>query len=137
LYGDDAGRAWVFDTRTWTHGAPLEGHTGAIVTVNLSPDGATLATTSADGTTRLWDLASGRAIGTPLPGIPNHSVSAAFVDGGRQLATVYDNGRGYLWDVAPESWARRACTVAGRTLTRAEWKDALPERGYAPECAQR
>ena len=26
--------------------------------------------------------------------------------------------------------------IAGRTLTRAEWHDALPERDYAPECAQ-
>ncbi len=137
LYGDIAGRAWVFDTRTWRHGAPLVGHTGVVLTVNLSPDGHTLATTSFDGTTRLWDLASGRAIGTPLPGIANHWVSAAFVDGGRRLVTVYDTGRGYLWDVSPQSWARRACDIAGRVLTRAEWEDALPERSYGPECAQR
>ena len=32
---------------------------------------------------------------------------------------------------------RRACAVAGRTLTRAEWNDALPERTYAPACARR
>jgi DNA-binding SARP family transcriptional activator/WD40 repeat protein len=137
LYGDAAGRAWVFDTRTWRHGAALVGHTGPLITVNLSPDGRTLATTSQDGTTRLWDLASGRAIGTPLPGIAHHWVSAAFVDGGRGLVTVYDTGRGYLWDVSPQSWARRACDIAGRVLTRAEWKDALPERPYDPACVQR
>jgi DNA-binding SARP family transcriptional activator/WD40 repeat protein len=134
LYGDDAGRAWVFDAHTWRHGAPLIGHTGPVLTVNLSPDGGTLATTSLDGTTRLWDLASGRAIGTPLPGIAHRWVSAAFVDGGRHLVTVYDTGRGYLWDVSSQSWARRACDIAGRVLTRAEWEDALPERSYAPAC---
>jgi WD40 repeat protein len=137
LYGDAAGRAWVFDTRTWRHGAALVGHTGPVITVNISPDGRTLATTSLDGTTRLWDVASSRAIGTPLPGIAQHWVSAAFVDGGKGLVTVSDTGRGYLWDVSPQSWARRACDIAGRVLTRAEWKDALPDRSYAPACAQR
>ena len=95
-----------------------------------------LATTSSDGTTQLWDIPSGRPIGTPLPGDPNHPVSAAFVEGGTHLVTLDDNGRGYVWDVQPHSWARRACAIAGRTLTRAEWQNALPERDYAPACAQ-
>ena len=138
LYGDRSGRAWIFDTRTWRpRGRPLVGHTGPVVTVNLSPDGRTVATTSEDGTTRLWDLASGRAIGTPLPGLPDHRLGAVFVDGGTHLVSLYDNGRGYLWDVRPQSWARRACEVAGRTLTRAEWQTALPERDYAPACTDR
>lgn len=124
-----------FRTRTWKpRGQPVVGHTSAVLTVTLSSDGRTLATTSLDGTTRLWDAASGRAIGTALPGVPDHPVSGAFVDGGRSLVTVYDNGRAYLWDVRPDSWARRACEVAGRTLTRAEWHDVLPERDYAPAC---
>jgi WD40 repeat protein len=135
LYGDRAGRAWLFDTRTWRpHGKPLIGHTTPVLTVNLSPNGQTLATTSLDGTARLWDVASGRAIGPALPGVPDHPVSGAFVSGGRGLVTVYDNGRGYLWDVQPESWARQACEVAGRTLTHDEWQDVLPERDYAPAC---
>jgi hypothetical protein len=46
-------------------------------------------------------------------------------------------GRGAIWDVRPQMWARRACEVAGRTLNRTEWQDALPERDYAPACAHR
>jgi hypothetical protein len=107
-----------------------------VLTVSLSADGRTLATTSLDGMTRLRDVASGRTIGTALPGVADHPVSGAFVDGGRGLVTVYDNGRGYLWDVRPDSWARRACEVAGRTLTRAEWNEVLPERDYAPACTR-
>jgi WD40 repeat protein/DNA-binding SARP family transcriptional activator len=138
LFGDDQGRARLYDTRTWRpRGPPLVAHTGAVVTVALSSDGQMLATTSDDGTTRLWDVPSGRPIGTPLPGPAQHYVAAAFVDGGTHLVTLYDNGRGYLWDVQPRSWARRACEVVGRKLTRAEWSDALPERKYAPACAAR
>jgi WD40 repeat protein len=34
--------------------------------VAFSPDGNLLATADADGTTRLWNLATGQAVGAPL-----------------------------------------------------------------------
>ena len=37
-------------------GAPLTGHTSAVASVAFAPDGHTLATGSADGTVRLWDV---------------------------------------------------------------------------------
>ena len=138
VFGDEQGRVQLYDTRTSRpHGPPLVGHTGGVVTANFSPDGQTLVTTSDDGTTRLWDVSSGRPIGNALPGPAQHYVAAAFVDHGRHLVTLYDDGRGYLWDIRPQFGPRRACAVAGRTLTRAEWKDALPERTYAPACSRR
>jgi WD40 repeat protein len=136
VFGDEQGRVWRYDTRTWRlRGRPLTAHDGPVVTVNLSPDGQTLATTSDDGTTRLWDVASGRPIGAALPGLAPHDAAAAFVDHGTHLVTLDDTGRGNLWDIRPRAWAQRACEVAGRTLTRAEWIDALPERKFAPACA--
>jgi WD40 repeat protein len=136
VFGDDQGRVWLYDTHTWMpRGSPLVAHTGAVVTVSFSPDGRTLATTSHDGTTRLWEIPSGRPIGTALPGPAQHYVAAAFVDGGTHLVTLDDNGHGNLWDIQPQSWARRACQIAGRTLTRTEWNAALSERTYAPACA--
>jgi DNA-binding SARP family transcriptional activator/WD40 repeat protein len=134
FYGDSAGRVWMLDTRTWKpRGAPLAGHDGP-GTFTLSPDERALATTSRTGGTQLWDVASRRPIGTPLPG---KSATATFVGGGAHLVTLDDNGRGYVWDVRPQSWQRRACAIAGRTLTRAEWENALPDRGYAPACTGR
>jgi WD40 repeat protein len=136
VFGDEQGRVWFYDTRTWRpRGRPLVAHTGAVATVDLSPDAQMLATTSDDGTTRLWDVASVRPIGAALPGPAGHDLAAAFVDGGARLVTLDDDGGGKLWDIQPRSWAQRACQVAGRTLTRAEWDDALPERRYAPACA--
>jgi WD40 repeat protein len=136
--GDDQGRVWFYDTRTWRPlGRPLVAHTRPVDTVNFNPDGHTLATTADDGTTRLWDVASRRLIGAALPGLAGHDLAAAFVDGGTHLVTMQDTGRGALWDIQPRSWARRACHIAGRTLTRAEWNAALPGRKYTPACAAR
>jgi WD40 repeat protein len=135
FYGDDAGRVWMLDTRTWKpRGPPLAGQASPGIFA-LSPDHRVLATTSSDGTTQMWDVASGRPIGGPLPGVAGRPVSAAFVARGTQLVTLHDNGRGYVWDAQPQSWAQRACAVAGRKLTRTEWQDTLPERHYAPACA--
>jgi WD40 repeat protein len=138
VFGDEGGRVRLYDTRTWRlRGRPFVAHVGAVVTATVSPDGQTLATTSDDGTARLWDVSTGRPIGSTLPGPAQQPVAAAFVDGGTHLVTLSETGRGYLWDIRPESWARRACEVIGRTLTRREWQDALPERSYAPACAPR
>ena len=112
-------------------------HAGAVDAVNLSPDAHTLATTSDDGTTHLWDFPSGRSIGAALPGPAQRDAASAFVDAGNRLVTLFNNGSGYLWDIRPQSWASRACQVARRTLTRTEWNDVMPERKYAPACAAR
>ena len=44
---------------------PLTGHTDDVDSVAFSPDGKILASGSNDGTMRLWDVATGRQIGTP------------------------------------------------------------------------
>ena len=138
VFADHEGRFQLFDTETWKlriH--PVSAHPGEILSVNVSPDSRTLATTSFNGSTRLWDLETGRPIGEGLPGPPQTRSAAVFVRGGTHLVAVYDDGRALLWDVRPASWATQACTVAGRTLTPDEWEDALPGREYAPSCGER
>ena len=135
FFGDDSGLVWTLDTRTWRpRGAPLGVQSGG-GQFALSPDERMVAITANDGTTQLWDVPSRRPIGGALPGVAGQHVRTAFVERGRELVTLDENGHGYVWDVRPQSWARRACAVAGRPLTRAEWHDALPERDYAPACA--
>jgi WD40 repeat protein len=137
VYGDDAGQLRLYDTGTWRmRGSPLTAEPGPIVAIDLSPNNRTLAATSSDGKTRLWDIPSGRPIGA-LPAVDARPAGMAFIENGTHLATMSSDGRGAIWDVRPQMWARRACEVAGRTLNRTEWQDALPERDYAPACAHR
>ena len=136
VIADHEGQVRFFDTETWKPRArPLIAHRAGIISANVSPDGRTLATTSIDGGTRLWELPSGHPIGEGMPGPTQRRSAAVFVRGGTHLAAVYDSGQGYAWDLRPSSWARHACAVAGRPLTRAEWSQALPGRNYEPACA--
>ena len=128
---------WVrlWSTKTWKPATRiLRGHAGEVLWESMSPDGRTLATGGFDGTVRLWDLPTQREVGAPLPGLPGRLTVPQFTPDGRSLLAITDAGRAYLWDVRPSRWMRQACDVAGRTLTRTEWQDALPGRDYAPAC---
>jgi hypothetical protein len=63
-------------------------------------------------------------------------VKADFSPDGKQLLTTVIFGPRIVWDVDPESWAARACAIAGRTLTEEEWHQFLPDRPYEPACAE-
>ena len=112
----------------------LGGHAGSVTSASLSPDGRTLASGSTDGTVRLFDLATQKLLGAPLPGVPNRPVIPQFAPDGAHLFAITVAGRAFRWDIRPSAWRRHACAVAGRRLTRAEWEDVLPGRVYAPAC---
>ena len=135
--GSLKGWARLWSTKTGRPASQvLAGHAGGVIGLAVSPDGDTLAVGSIDGTIRLYDLATRQPLGAPLPGAPNTPVTPQFTPDGAYLFAITDAGRAYRWDVRPSSWARDACAVAGRTLTRTEWQAVLPGRPYAPACTR-
>jgi WD40 repeat protein len=134
--GQFDGDGQLYSTDTWAPlGRRLEAHTQRITTVEFSPDGRTLATSSADGTVLLWDVETQEPLGSPLPVEPDTFVSAVFSPDGSYIFAVSTGLRGVRLATDPEVWKRHACLVAGRELTPREWKDAVPERGYRAVCA--
>ena len=107
---------------------------GAVQTMDFSPDGSILAIGGAEPEASLWDVASGTRIGPSLTA-GSRTTEVDVSPDGRYLLQTHANGQGAVWDIDPESWSRRACRLANRTLTRAEWEQFLPGRQYEPACA--
>jgi WD40 repeat protein len=106
-------------------GAPLSGGGGALSRVAFSPDGAVLATTDHTSNVNLWDVASRQQIGRPLAGHTGDAVGVTFVDEGNTLVTSGADGSLIFWDLKPSSWEAKACALAGRNLTRDEWRQFI------------
>ena len=125
-------RVWDVRTQKLVHELD-QGGRGAF-TLEFSPDGRTLAVSGFEPAASLWDVASGTQIGPSLSAGDRRTMIDLSADGS-QMLEVHANGKGAVWDVDPESWKRRACDLANRTLTREEWEEFLPGRTYEPACA--
>jgi WD40 repeat protein/tetratricopeptide (TPR) repeat protein len=76
-------------------------HDKGVSQVRLSPDGRQVLTTGADGALRLWDTATGQAVGKPLL----HGVAvrlAEFHPDGKRVATIDGNNAVHVWDLGRE-----------------------------------
>src|ERR671918_2758739 len=124
----------VWDVRTRKLLRELDQGGNGAFTLEFSPDGRTLAISGFEPAASLWDVATGTQIGPQLIAGDRRTMIDLSADG-RQLLEVHGNGQGAVWDVDPDSWKRRACDLANRTLTREEWEEFLPGRPYEPACA--
>jgi WD40 repeat protein/tRNA A-37 threonylcarbamoyl transferase component Bud32 len=125
-------RLWDVRTRRPVHELDTGGAT--TTTLEFSRDGRTLAVSGfLEPVASLWDVATGTQIGRSLTAGRRTAMADLSSDGRRLLMTLA-NGQGAVWDVDPESWERRACALANRTLTREEWQKFLGDRPYEPAC---
>ncbi len=115
--------------------APLHAATGNIDTVSFSPDGSLVAAGAYDRSSTLWDVRSHRQVGDSFPEQVGAAPTVLFEPDGRLL--IYYDSNAAQWPSGVQSWERFACRVAGRDLTRAEWRDILPSRAYMHVCPAR
>ncbi|KAG2751533.1 WD40 repeat-like protein [Suillus brevipes Sb2] len=88
----------IFDTATWQQIAILEGHTGFVTAISLSPNNRLLASASYDKTARLWNLDTNLPVGPPLQHEHHQVNSASLSPNGKVLVTACENNA-YTWDV--------------------------------------
>jgi WD40 repeat protein/DNA-binding SARP family transcriptional activator/energy-coupling factor transporter ATP-binding protein EcfA2 len=132
--GDNSGNVDFWDALSGRQlPETLGGDGGPVSSVSFDSTGNRLVTTSDDGNIRLWDLTDDKLIGAPLPGGNGFGRGTFYPDGDHVLA-VFPSGTGIVWNVDPASWSAQACRVARRNLTRAEWRDFLPQRPFRPVC---
>lgn len=80
-------------------GPHFKGHRFLVIAMALSRDGATLLTSSQDGTARLWSTADGRCLHV-LADPSGSFVSAAALHPGGGIAASASVGQVHLWDTA-------------------------------------
>lgn len=78
----------------------LQGHTGEITSLAFNPDGRRLASTSKDGTTRIWDVEKGTEL-----------IRLVAIDGGEEWVATTPDG---LFDGSPGSRQLTMFRVPGR-----------------------
>lgn len=99
----------------------------------FNPDGTVLAVGDTAGV-RLYDLATATQIGPLLlNGTSGQYTNLEWAADGTRLITS-NAGVVTSWDMDPTSWARRACAMADRNLTEAEWAQYLPAEPYRATC---
>jgi WD40 repeat protein len=157
-------RFWqVIDLKSITPlGTPTTGFSRIPASLTFSPDGVLLAAGDDVSQITLWDVTNLRAP-VQLGGPVNVGVSATGIYAGRdarrnrevnKLAFTRDSrtliatwpvvghdGRTVddspkQFDVDPVSWIVRACQLAGRNLSRAEWAQYLGDLPYRATCDQ-
>ena len=80
----------------------MDGHTHGVTCLAYAPDGAQLASGSADGTVRLWDL-KGEKLERVLDGHTSAVECLAYAPDGAQLASGSADSTVRLWDPGGEN----------------------------------
>jgi len=87
----------VWDSKTCTHIATLQGHSCTVSSAIFSADGLRVASASEDKTVRLWDSTTGAHIAT-LKGHSGSVFSVTFSPDGSRLASVSEDNTVRLWN---------------------------------------
>ena len=128
-------------------GAALKGHTGPVGGVAYSPDGTLLASSTLGfSRNRLWDAATGAAVGLELVSGRTPATFASFnlthyqgsrpdfAPDGRSVAVPSFDGTTAMWDLQPAHWLAAACDLVGRNLTAEEWDQYMGRLAYRDTC---
>ena len=123
---DDAIHLFTVGPRGYIATKTLTGDSNDVRSLAFNVDGRTLASGSTDTTVRLWDVAVGTELGTPLSADSGSVEGVAWLPGGRLLASASVDGTVRLWPgvtqpSSPATLGAEVCTLLGAGLSRAEW----------------
>ncbi len=103
----------LWDSATGRELLTLSGHTGWVMGIAFSPDGNRLASTSLDGTVKIWSLTPGQETVTVSGPGAGYGTRVAYNPNGQEFATNGGDGTATLWNA--ETGEPRL-TLAGHDL---------------------
>jgi WD40 repeat protein len=101
--------------------------------VTFAPDGHQFAALQTNRV-GLWDGHTGAYQGSlPLPELATDG-SIRYLPDSLGILVAARDGRTWVADTRTATWPERACALAGRNLTAAEWEQFFPSRPYEVTC---
>jgi WD40 repeat protein/DNA-binding SARP family transcriptional activator len=129
---DATGNMRLLDAKSLTWASPDSGAAWGDDR-DYAPDGSQIAAVRADRIS-LWDGDTGAYVASlPLPA-NSGLVSIAYLEDSSGLVIGASDGRTWTADTRTDTWTERACRIAGRNLTKAEWTQFFPNRPYHATC---
>ncbi len=135
--GRTDGTLSVIDTRTWrlVH-EPARVHAEAVLDVEWLPDSNTVVTAGKDELVSLYDVDRDLVRSRALPASvhPGDGFTFLLPSPDDEVVVFNEGEAGHRYPLDPAELLARACTVAGRDLTRTEWDRYLPGEPYRRVC---
>jgi WD40 repeat protein len=122
----------VADTRTGLVQRRWQAAPFPVKHVTFTPDGRFILS-GADGKAAIWsvDTPSTTSAVIDIAHGPADVSVVVLRDG---IATIYPGGPSLLWDINADNLLAHACAIAGRNLTKDEWRKIMPNRPYQRTC---
>jgi WD40 repeat protein len=122
LVPSESGDVFVVDAVTGKPmGAPLIAGGTALQAASFTNDMKWIVALSRDGALRLWDATTHRSVGPPMQAHDGYADSLIAYGPELMITGSQNDGHVVVWNLDPATWGPRACELAGRNLTQAEW----------------
>ncbi|MCX6065510.1 MAG: hypothetical protein NT121_07115 [Chloroflexi bacterium] len=132
--GSGDGTILLWNPLTYARSDPALTYTSKVTSLSFSPDSKILAAGYFDYNVILWDVESRQKLARQLFKHTDLVRSLAFSADGKKLVSAAKEI--VLWDMDPASWQYKACDLAGRNFTRAEWQQYFLDETYRLTCQQ-
>jgi WD40 repeat protein len=121
-FGDKLGNIRILNAGNGRVISQIRGHTNIVNDVEFSPNNRLLASSSMDGTLKIWDARNLK--NKPIHLEKEHNsrfFSLAFSSNGHNLVASNDKGMIYIWPTSIDDLAYNMCRYISRNFTRQEW----------------
>lgn len=126
--GDSRGNVFVINAKNYTIDENLEGHISKINDIDFSPSDSLMATSSLDGTVRLWDFTNLNNQPIVLADHESWVLSIEFSPDGKKLVTSSDKPeRLFVWSTKVKFLAKDIKDKITRNMTEDEWNTYVAE----------
>ncbi|MBA7568337.1 hypothetical protein ES708_10058 [subsurface metagenome] len=121
VMGDKPGNIIIVDLRSGKRISQVKGHTTRVLDISYSPDNTQIASSSFDGTIRIWN--AGRLSESPVIITEHESwvFAIAFSRDGKTLVSSSEKGEVYYWPTRTKYMADEICRFVSRNFTDQEW----------------